>query len=260
MASRMPTVGASPDVRSPALKHAITALIILAAPYAGTAQAADWSGEVDGGAVRTSGNINTQTLNAHGKLAVRYGRWTQILRGNALNTQNQGATTGERYRLSLKTNYHLSELDYLFGRLGYVNDRFTGYRSRVTETAGYGRDLIRRKRFHWNLELGGGARQDRLVGGVRRQSAIVRGATHAVWHISDASKLKQMVEEDGGSDGWVTHSVTSLQSRIIGNLSSKIYFSLTDTSKVPAGRKRLDTETGVNLVYSFATAPASASE
>jgi putative salt-induced outer membrane protein len=235
-------------------------MILAAGLHAGEAQGADWSGEVDGGAVRTSGNIETQSLNAHGKLAVRYGPWKQTLRGNALNTQNQGATTGERYRLSLKTNYHLTERSYLFGRIGYVNDRFTGYRSRTTETTGYGRDLIQNERFHWNLELGGGARQDRLVDGTRRQSAILRGATHAAWRISDSTKLKQMISEDGGADGWVTHSVTSLQSRIYGNLSSKIYFRFTNTSKVPAGRKKLDTETGVNLVYSFDTTPESASD
>jgi putative salt-induced outer membrane protein YdiY len=68
-----------------------------------------------------------------------------------------------------------------------------------------------------------------------------------------------MISEDGGADGWVTHGVTSLQSRIYGNLSSKIYVSFTNTSKVPAGRKMLDTETGVNLVYSFAGTPAEAS-
>lgn len=240
------------------VKQSIPALIIMAAGLqAGSAQAADWSGELDGGIVRTSGNTQTQSLNAQGKLAVRYGHWKQSVKGNALNTQNQGSTTAERYQASLKSNYYLSERSYLFGRIGFVSDRFSGYRTRVTETAGYGRDLIRRKAFHWNLELGGGARQSHLTDGTRRQTAIFRGATHAVWHISDTATFKQEVSEEGGTDGWVTGSTTSLQTHIYGNLSSKIYFSVIDTSKVPAGRKRVDTETGVNLVYSFGTKPAS---
>lgn len=240
------------------MKKLSSALLIMTFVWLhiGSARAAKWKGEVDAGAVRTAGNIDTQSINAHGRLEVRYGKWTQILKGNALNTQNQGTTTGERYRFSLKTNYSLSDKSYLFGRIGYENDRFTGYRYRTSETAGYGRILIKNKSVNWDLELGGGARQSDLVDGSKKSDSIFRAATHAIWNISKSSKFKQEVEEEGGKDGWVTHSVTALQTQIIGNLSSKIYYRLTDTSIVPAGKKKLDTEIGVNLVYSFNTNPS----
>jgi len=217
------------------------------------ASAADWTTEIEGGAVRTSGNTSTQTVNGKAKIVAEYTQWRQTLKGSALNTRDNNATTGEKYDVSLKTDYKLSDRSYLFLRLGYESDRFSGYRSRVTETLGYGRDLFKTETFLWNLELGGGARQDHLTDNTRKQATIFRGSSLATWKISDSAKFSEEVSEEGGKNGWVTKSTTALQTQVYGSLSSKIYFSLTHTSQVPAGKKKLDTETGISLVYAFST-------
>lgn len=235
------------------MKGVFFALIASLSLLATDATAAEWTSEVEGGAVKTSGNTSTQTINGKAKIVAEYTQWRQTLKGSALNTKDNNATTGEKYDASLKTDYKLSDRSYLFLRLGYESDRFTGYRSRITETLGYGRDLFKTNNFLWNLELGAGARQDRLTDGTRKKSAIFRASSEAKWKISDNTKFAEEASTEGGKSGWITKSVTSLQSHIYGSLSSKIYFGLTHTSKVPVGKTKLDTETGISLVYAFST-------
>ncbi len=219
--------------------------------FAASAQAADWKHTYEAGAVVTGGNSKTQTMNLKGHTEAHYKAWTQTFDGSAVNARQNGVTSAEKYTASLKSDYLLSTRDYVFLRLGFESDRFAGYRQRFAETVGYGRILADGERFDWKAEIGAGARQTKQLDKSRLNDAVARAQTDLGWKIGEHAKLTQMLSTEGGKNGWTSRSETALLNQINGNLSSKISLALTHNSTVPAGKKKLDTELALNLVYSF---------
>ena len=80
---------------------------------------------------------------------------------------------------------------------------------------------------------------------------LVRGAARYAWKITEHSKLTEDLTIDVGEDVTVTKSITGLTSKINSSLATKLTYTVKNTSKVPAGVKKTDTELAVTLVYSF---------
>ncbi len=232
-----------------------TACCIAALGLAPAAWAADqdstWSNNIELGAVQTAGNTQTLTVNAKLKSIYDGDKWRTSVTGNAVNSSANRATTAEKYEAAIQEDWKISERDYLFGRVGFESDRFAGFRRRTAETVGYGRQLIKTDDFDWKGEIGGGLRQTRKTDRTSESEAVARAATNLGWQFSEASKLSEDLNVEGGAKGWTTKSVTALQTALNSHLSSKISLSLTHNSKVPAGTKKLDTETAITLVMNF---------
>jgi len=235
-------------------------LLSLMLAFTGVAQAEDiapeqattiWKSDVELGFVQTGGNTQTKNLNTKGKVVAEADVFRTTLEATALSSSDNQGTTSEKYTTSLQEDWKMSEVDYLFGRLGFVSDRFGGYRQRLSETVGYGRDLIKNDDVHWKAEVGGGLRQTRLISTTRQNDTIARASTGITWKINEAATLIQDLSSEGGKDGFVTNSVTALQNKLNGHLSSKISYSVQNNSKVPVGTKKTDTELAVALVWSY---------
>jgi putative salt-induced outer membrane protein len=219
-----------------------------------TAQAGiinDLSSEAELGAVLTSGNTETQTINARLKSVYDQDVWRLTLKGSAYNNADGDRTTAEKYELSLKGDYKLTDISYVFGLGEYENDRFSGFKYRLRETAGYGRTLHQSDKLHITGEIGAGGRHSKLVNNGTEHEPIVRVASSLIWTISKSATLTEDATVEAGRRGFVSKSVTALQNEIIGNLSSKISVTLEHTSQVPVGSKKLDTETAITLLYKF---------
>ena len=227
-----------------------------------SANADGWKGEVSAGALVTSGNSETSTLN--GKFVVGYdsGAWTHAFSATALGASNTDdatgveATTAERYTAGYKSTYSFTDFDYLFGSLEYEKDRFSGVREKTAETVGYGRRLINTKVHKLDAEIGAGARQLEFqpdaTGFVQKENEFIThlGANYT-WNISDTSTFIQTLKIDSGESNTSTESVSELKLSIIGNLFASLSFTARNNSDVPAGTDKTDTATAINLSYGF---------
>lgn len=231
----------------------VVAAMLVALLAAGTARAADWQHTYEAGAVITGGNTKTQTINLKGHSEAAFDGWKETFDASAVNSRQGGATSAEKYDAALKTDYLLSERDYAFFRFGFESDRFTGFRRRFSETVGYGRILADTDTFDWKIEVGAGARQSKLIDNTSKNEAVLRAQTDLALQIGEHSKLTEALSTEGGKSGWTTRSETALLNQLSGSLSSKVSLTLTHNSKVPAGKKKLDTQLALNLVYSFST-------
>ena len=209
------------------------------------------SSEAELGAILTTGNAETQTLNAKLKSVYDQETWRLTLKGSAYNNADGDRTTAEKYELSLKGDYKLSDVSYVFGLGEYETDRFSGFKYRIREIAGYGRTLYKSEKIFVTGEVGVGGRHSKLVDNGTKHEPIARIGSGLTWTLSDHAKLTEDATVEAGRDGFVSKSVTALQNEIIGNLSSKIAVTLEHTSQVPAGNKKLDTETAITLLYKF---------
>lgn len=211
----------------------------------------EWEASAELGFVSTSGNTETETLN--GKVqATREGKiWRHEGDITVLKSSDATTTTAEKYTVFAQSNYKISDVSFLFGNIGYENDKFSGYDYRVTETIGYGHRVLHNESMTLDLEIGPGARQSKLDNGDTESEGIVRGAAKYKWKISPTSKFSEVLTVEAGEDVTVTKSVTSLSSKINSALSMKLTFTYKNTSDVPVGVEETDTETAVTLVYSF---------
>lgn len=210
-----------------------------------------WKTELEIGFVQTGGNTQTQTVNAKGKAVGEDDKFRTTIEGTALSAKDGKVTTTEKYSASIQEDWKLSELDYLFGRVGFDTDRFGGFKRRLRETLGYGRDLIKEETLHWKAEIGVGIRQTTFTTNQKKNEAIGRASTAIKWNINDAATFTQELSTEGGKEGFVSNSVSALQQKLNSRLATKLSFSAQHTSKVPAGTKKLNTETAITLVWSY---------
>ncbi len=232
------------------------ALFLMATASTGNAadpQVADgsWKGNVELGIVTTTGNTETETINAKAKAVTEREKWRHTVFIELLNSSNNGDTTAERYVVNGQSDYKFGEHNYLFVMVNYENARFSGYDYRVNEALGYGRRVISKTALTLDLEIGPGARQSKLDSGGNENELTLRGAAKLAWKISDTSTFTTDLNTDIGEDTTVTKSVTALTAQINGSLATKITYTIKNTSDVPPGIEKTDTETAVTLVYSF---------
>ena len=228
---------------------------ILLTPIAGHAEEASvnkWSGEAELGYLKTSGNTDTESLHAKGKLVNERKRWKHTATLEVTDKSDNGVTSASRWYLTGKSDYKIDDLSYLFGTVSYENDDFSGYDYQITEVVGYGYHAIKKEDLKLDLEAGVGARQSKLSStGTSNSEGMITGAANLEWVISKTSTFTQLLSVEAGEDSTISRSVTALKMQIVGNLSAKLSHSIKHSSDVPVGTEKKDTESVITLVYNF---------
>lgn len=238
-----------------------TPLLLLTAPPLLANEEKPWSGEGGVGFIMTSGNSETESLNASLNVVYEKSRWRHsgglqaLYSAKEVETETGGEqmqTSAEKYRASVKTDYKFTENNYAFLTGSYEDDRFSGYDYQATVAAGYGRRLFETERFLMEAEIGPGYRYSRLEeSGETEGEAILRAYTLFSADLTETSAFKQELSVEAGSDRTVTTSISSVQADIMGALSMKASYTLEHTSSVPEDTEKTDTETALTLVYTF---------
>lgn len=256
------------------LTHALTAFTITS--FATTALAADdekrpWDVEVDIGAIATSGNTETTSVQFKVDAKQNLEKWENQYVFNSLFKEDEveqddettsKEKTAEKYFGSAKFAYLLGvEKSYLFGFGSYTDDKFGAYRTYTTVALGYGDWLYSSSTLNWFVEAGPGYFEGEKVVGrdddtipdsiTNESGAMLRAATALEWKITSNAEFKQMISVESGSDNTRTQSETSLATSIIGSMKMKVGFAIANDSDVAPGKEKTDTTTFVNLAYSF---------
>jgi putative salt-induced outer membrane protein len=211
-----------------------------------------WSAELGIGIVITDGNSDTSSVNGSGEVMYQQGQWRHSGRAEAFRSSTEGEKTAERYLVTGKSDYRLDDRNYLFGLLGYEDDRFSGYDYQGTGSVGYGRDVLRGPTVNAFVEAGVGARYYRVTdAGDSESEGTIRLAGALNWNISDTATFGQEVDTTIGEEFTVTNSITSLSTQVVGNLAAKMSLHIRHISDVPPDTEKRDTKLTANLVYSF---------
>lgn len=237
-------------------------IVLMAALCAGLAHAAEE--EADGfegfaglGFAATSGNSENTTVNGNLRLSYRLGIWRHEATAAAFGATStdpdteEDQTTAERYQAGYKIERKLNEYSYLFGRLNYDKDRFSGYDRQLSETIGYGRRVFERPRHALDLESGIGARQSDLSDGTSQSEMIVRLAGVYAWTLSDTTAFRQTLATEIGADNTTTEWMSELKARLVNNIALALAYTIRNNTDVPPGSEKTDTFTTLNLQYEF---------
>lgn len=212
-----------------------------------------WKGSIEGGLSLSSGNTEKRNFNAKLK-AEREGKvWFQKGSMSALTTHEDDVRTDEEYRFSGEIGRKLSDIDYVYGQANYVIDPFSSYDWRFDELIGYGRYFIKEDNMSLEGKMGLGGRhsQPNQEGAEREDEFVGKPALAFKWDINDSLTFSENLSSTIGSESIVTESITSLTNKMTDSLSLRASLRAEHTNKVPAGTKKLDTVTTLNVVYDF---------
>jgi putative salt-induced outer membrane protein len=210
-----------------------------------------WSGKVALGYLATSGNTDSSSLNSAFAVAYTTGRWTHALDAAAINTTEDDQTIAEAYAVGWKTEFNMTDKDFLFGRVNWRKDRFSGYDQQLSQSIGYGRRLIDTGVHFLNAEIGAGARQSELSDGTTEDDFIVRGGLNYRWQFSEQAQFTQDFATESGPQNTYIQSVTAIKARLIGALALVVSYTVKNNSEVPVGNEKTDTFTALSLEYGF---------
>lgn len=228
--------------------------VACAALYASAVSAQDidpWEASISLGYVGTTGNTDTTTFNTEMLAVLRTENWTHNGKFQALGAQENDVAKAERYYVEEKSDYNIDDMQYVFGRGTYTDDRFSGFEYQASVAAGYGRYLIRREGLNLQAFGGPGYRENSVIGGDSEGEAIFAIGESLAWQISPNAALTQSLNSDIGEELAVSRFELGLETNIIGDITTKIAFQARHTSEVPVGTKKTDTITSVSLVYAF---------
>jgi putative salt-induced outer membrane protein len=231
------------------------ALLLLAAPLAAQDAAEEedkgWTGKGELGFVSTTGNTDTTTLKFGLEFVREMEKWRHRFAAHALNAEDTGTTTAERYGLEWQSDYKLSDVSWVFGSFRYESDQFSAYDNQQTFTAGYGRTFIDDGVTKFFGEIGAGYRDAELQSGMSESDAIIRGLLDYARQVTDNSEFTNRFLVESGSDNTFLQNLAGFSVAMNSKFAVKLGFEWRHNTDTPFGVDDTDTITSANLVYNF---------
>lgn len=225
--------------------------ILCLAVMAASPAFAQWQPSAELGAVSTSGNSDTTSINGRLGLKAEDALWTHEYHLAALRAEQSDALTASRYETAAKLARKFGERTYLGAAARYEDDDFAAYDYQATMAVNYGGWLVREEGRSFQLEGGPGARRARLAEtGDVEESALLRGFADYQHQLTDSTKFFNTLLVEATGDNTFVQNDIGLAVSINRSLALKAAYQARRNSDVPDGTRRTDTLTSVNIVWS----------
>ena len=214
-------------------------------------------GEAELGFVSTTGNTETETINAKLQLNKETEYWAHEANFGVLsNSQEdqdtgQDETTAEKYTASFKSDRKLDDRSYLYGLATYEDDRFSGFDYQATAGVGYGYKIINNDERKLAVEIGPGYRINAVEDGDDEKEVTLRLGETYDWKFSPTGEFNQFLNVEGGEDNTITRFGVGVKAALNTSLALKVGTVYKYTEEVPADKDHADTETSATITYSF---------
>jgi putative salt-induced outer membrane protein len=250
----------------------VIGVLVAAAPIMAHAEdpPPGWSGKGQAGYVQSRGNSDADSANA--QLDVNYVQdaWKHTLTLDGLYGKSAGITSADRWDARLQSDYTITPRLFAFGALNYQDDKFSGFQYQASATGGLGYKFIDNASTKLAAQVGVGYRalrpeeliKDDTGAVVERipeetQSEVVGTAGVDFEHAFNSStKITDKLLVESGSSNTSTKNQFAVEVKMSKKLSLAAGYGITSNSKPPAGLKKTDTVTTLNLVYAFAPSGA----
>jgi putative salt-induced outer membrane protein len=210
------------------------------------------SGTLGVGALSASGNTESRSLNVDVAAQVAYEVWRHKVQASGYQASEDGTDTADRFKGSVQSDYRFSERSYLFANGSYESDRFGAFDRQASVSAGLGRRVLETPSLSLDLEAGAGHRVSEPDGTNDRDGeGIARLNGDLAWKFSENGQFTQELEVISGSSNTATESISTLRSRLMGDLSWRLSHTIVHNSDVPSGTEKTDTFTVLAVEYAF---------
>jgi len=223
-----------------------------------------------------SGNTKSGDVKAAFNLKHEKGQWRNLLKINALakktELENEAGedefeSTDNKWDINTQTNYSLQEdgKNYLYANIAYEQDKFSGFVSQSSLSAGWGRHFWETETSSFFADIGPGIKYDTLraipatdtttaTGEESNTSAIIQAQAIYTAKINEHVEFKQYfvakqaLESNKNS---AYRSESSITTKLIESLQFKFSFRVDYDTEVEAEYENTNTETSATLIYSF---------
>lgn len=211
-----------------------------------------WSGEGELGFTSTSGNTDSESLNAKLGISKEHAKWKHSANIESLKSTTDNVTSADSFVFKEKTEYKLGEKAYAFGKLRYEDDKFSGYDYQTSIAFGAGSRFISTEAHSLDASAGLGYRKikDTPTQETDNDAIITLDAKYG-YVISKSATFTEAISIESGDKNTHSESDTALKTKINGNLASKISYLIKNNSDVAPGTEKTDKILTAALVYSF---------
>jgi len=225
------------------------------------------------GALFKSGDTKSTDVKAGFDADYEEGLWRSALRFDLLarkteiedeNGEEHSETTDQKWKLVLQTNYTIDtkRSNYVYGNVSYDDNRFGGFESQSSISAGWGRRWFESKTGSFDADIGPGYKRD--VVRLKRENGdeyteskgdfIIQAQALYVRNLNEHVEFKQLfvakyATKSGENSNYQAES--SLTTKLISTLQLKVSFKVDHNTEVEDGKENTNTQTGITLVYSF---------
>jgi putative salt-induced outer membrane protein YdiY len=208
------------------------------------------------GFIFTSGNTETTSANAALNATQELESWSNeyVAKGLYKKDEVNGVETTSAQKLfaSAQGNYKLENPNHrLFVFASYEDDRFSSFEYQGTLAAGWNHSVWKDETSEFDYSIGPGYAFAETIDGEDADGLLVRGAFNYRYTISENAKFTQKFSTEVGADNTKSRSESAVTAKLAGGLSMKVALKFDHNSEAAEGRENLDTETSVNLVYTF---------
>lgn len=210
-----------------------------------------WEGSISFGYLASSGNTDSETLNGELVAAYSVNGWVHNAFLSAVGSSDAGVTTNERYQAQYKLDKLFSTRGYVFGRLAFDKDRFSGIDHKASATFGVGRRLIDKQKHRLRGEVGAGTRREELLDRTTNHEGILLINLGYRYLMSENAEFSQTVLFEQGAENDYTESVTKVRANVVGALSVAVSYTVKHNTSPPDINEKTDTYTAISLEYKF---------
>ncbi len=211
-----------------------------------------WSGEGELGFTSTSGNTESENLNASLGISKEVDRWKHAASIKLIRNKTEGELSADSQVFKERSEYSLGEKTYVFGQLRYEEDEFSGYSTQSSVAAGIGSRLLENERHMLDGSIGLGYRRlEASDSGDTEEEGVVDLDLKYAFKISETATFTEAIFVESGDTNTYSESETALRTQIDESLAAKISYLVKRNSDVPAGTDKSDEILSVSLVYGF---------
>ncbi len=212
-----------------------------------------WTGEGNLGAGITTGNTDTVDIGVGLKLAKEFGPWKVSADGGYDFGQVDGVDNRNRWWVGSQVSRDFTDRLYGFGDVGYEEDQFSGFESRLFLGVGAGYHVSKDKPLLWSVEVAPGYRRSVLdiIPSITTNDFAVRGSSKFAYHFNDNVNFTNDTDVIWTDTSTQTVNTAALNAKLTEALSARISFQVRHETDPPLGFVNTDTATRVSIVYGF---------
>jgi putative salt-induced outer membrane protein len=224
-----------------------------------------WTGKGQFGYLSSNGNTDAQAVNANLDMTYTDDPWKHALHLGGLYGANSGIVSAERWDAHWQSNYTFTSTLYTFGELRYEHDMFDGFQYQGSGAAGIGYKIFNSDTTKLSVQLGAGYRELRpeeliknAAGAVTERmpgesvgDAMMSAGLDFAQKLTASTTLTDTASVEYASGNKLITNSLGLAVKISTQLALTVGYAIKDNTEPPAGLKKVDTLSTVNLQYSF---------
>ena len=224
----------------------------------------EWASRSELGYALARGNSDSDNGNLKFDIAHLLNNWIFAFATDALYGKTNGIGTAQRWDAHIQVDYRFTDKMFWWGKLGYEDDRYSGFAYQASAASGLGRVFLQSDSDKLSAQIGAGVRRLRLeelirddsgaviqrIRGDSSEDAVASGAFSYEHDFNASTKLLEALSIESGRNNTLLKNALGLQVKMGSALSLAVsYTYIRNSGPPPTILSKTDQLTTVNLVY-----------